>query len=451
MSLSFGTAGIRAPLGPGPDQLNETTVAGIAAGVGSWLAPGSSVLVGHDARHRSAEFARITCSELRARGIVDVAAGLLPTPVLAFGTRHGGFSAGVMVTASHNPATDNGIKVFDVTGAQLEQGQAEQVQAAMSAPRPAQRAVTLVHRSAEPTGDYLAALPEVAAGPLRLAYTPVHGVGGAVFLEALRRAGFDPPQLVAAQAEPDPDFPTAPLPNPEEPGVLDGLRALAGDADLGLAHDPDADRLAVLVGDRILTGDEVGLLLADEVLRRRPGPVATTLVSSTALEVLAARRGVPCALTPTGFKNLVRAHGGELVYAYEEALGYCVAPDTVRDKDGISAGLLVCAMAAQDRAAGRTLLDRLAALEDDLGVQVATGQVSVRTADPLALLDRARAHVPAGFTAVRDDPLTLAAGALRVVLRPSGTEPKLKAYLQAGRRADLPALRAQVTGWLTPA
>lgn len=454
LGLRFGTAGVRAPLGDGPDRLNEATMARLAAGIASWLPPGASVVVGHDARRRSAEFAALTAGELRARGVRDVAAGQVPTPVLAFTTRRGDYSAGIMITASHNPATDNGVKVFDGTGAQLDEQQAGQIEAAVAAPRPVQPYADLASRTIAPITAYLDALPAVShrpADPLRIAYTPLHGVGGSVFLAALVRAGFADVHVVAAQFEPDGGFPTAPFPNPEEPGALDLLRALVVDvdADVGFAHDPDADRLAVLARGRLLTGDEVGLLLADEVLRRSPGPVATTVVSSSALEVLAARRGVAYAQTRTGFKNLVRAHGGDLVYAYEEALGYAVAPSVVRDKDGISAGLLVAAMAAADRAGGRTLLDRLDALEHELGVEVATAQLALRTAEPHALLAAARDTVPTGFAVLGDDPFVVTDGPLRVALRASGTEPKLKAYLQAATRAALPALEWRVEQWLT--
>jgi phosphomannomutase len=452
-SLRFGTAGVRAPLGDGPECMNEVTVAAIAAGIATWLPPGASVVVGHDARYGSWDFAAVIAKELRARGLHDVMAGQVATPVLAFVTRRGDYSAGVMVTASHNPASDNGIKVYDGTGAQLDLEQAAEVEAAIAHPRALQPYADLASRTIAPLTSYLGALPAVQAGPVRIAYTPLHGVGGAAFLTGLANSGFGDIHVVAEQAEPDPDFPTVPFPNPEEPGALDLLRALVErvGADLGLAHDPDADRLAVLVGSRLLTGDEVGLLLADEVLRTTPGAVATTVVSSSALGVLAERRGVAYEETLTGFKHLVRAHGGDLAYAYEEALGYAVAPRTVRDKDGISAGLLVASMAAAEHAAGRTLLDRLADLEADLGIEVATAQVSIRSEHPDELLAAAKTAVPPGFSVIRADPFTACEGADRVILRPSGTEPKLKAYLQTATRAELPTLRARVQGWLAGA
>jgi phosphomannomutase len=451
--LRFGTAGVRGPLGNGPDAMNVDTASAIAAGIATWLPPGAAVLVGHDARHGSVEFAAAVARSMREHGISDVTAGQVPTPLLAFATRRGDYSAGVMVTASHNPATDNGIKVYDGAGAQVDDIQAAEIEAAITAPRDRLPLIPLVRRTLDIAPAYLGALPVVEPGPLTIAYTPLHGVGAAITRDALRRSGFNHVHVVEEQAEPDPDFPTVPFPNPELPGVLDLLRArsAAVGADLALAHDPDADRLAVLVGDRQLSGDELGILLADEVLRHTPGPVATTFVSSSVLELLAQRRGVPCEVTRTGFKNLVRAHGGAVVFAYEEALGYAVAPATVRDKDGISAAVLVAAMAAADKRDGRTLLDRLAAIENELGVEIATGQLTVASDDPETLLATLIRTVPQGFSVTRDDPLTVVDGDARMIVRPSGTEPKLKLYLQAARRADLPALTARGRTWLSGA
>jgi phosphomannomutase len=297
---------------------------------------------------------------------------------------------------------------------------------------------------------------------LTVAYTPLHGVGGALLARALTEAGFDPPAVVAEQAEPDPDFPTVPFPNPEERGAMDRVIELAAamGADLALANDPDADRCAVAVPDprrgpaehaagwRILRGDEVGVLLADHLMRRGVrGRYATTVVSSTQLSAMCARRGLPYGETLTGFKWIVRAGAEEpgvpLVYGYEEALGYCVAPEHVRDKDGITAALLVCELAAGLRAELRTLGDRLDELALEYGVY-ATDQLSVRV-DELSEIDTAmatiRRHPPASLldepvVDVEDllpsgaDVLTVRSEGARVVVRPSGTEPKLKAYLE---------------------
>jgi phosphomannomutase len=288
-----------------------------------------------------------------------------------------------------------------------------------------------------------------------VAYTPLHGVGAPVLAAAFRRAGFAEPAIVPEQAAPDPEFPTVPFPNPEEPGAMDRVIALAEavGADLALANDPDADRCAVAVpepgvGWRMLRGDEVGVLLADHLMRRGTrGLYATTVVSSSLLRAVCAARGLPYDETLTGFKWIVRAqddrgpHGSELVFGYEEALGYSVAPELVRDKDGITAALLVAELAAGLRAELRTLTDRLDELAAEFGVY-ATDQLSVRV-DDLAEIDRAmrqvRARPPASLLdePVRTedrlpaaDVVILRTGSARVVVRPSGTEPKLKAYLE---------------------
>ncbi|MGI8698984.1 MAG: phospho-sugar mutase, partial [Mycobacteriales bacterium] len=301
----------------------------------------------------------------------------------------------------------------------------------------------------------VAALSLVPDRDVRVAYTPLHGVGRDVVLAAFARAGFPPPEVVAEQAEPDPDFPTLALPNPEEPGATDLLLATAArtGADLALANDPDADRLAVAVGGRLLTGDELGVLLADHVLRHTTGPrlVVTTIVSSSLLGKLARTHGVAYAETLTGFKWIVRAAdshpGSRFVFGYEEALGYVVG-DVVRDKDGISAALAVAELAAAEKATGRTLLDRLDELEAEHGVH-ATEQVSIRVTDLSAIAEvmaelRGRPPRTLGGSAVTDVVDLLPGGRLpasdvlvyplenggRVIVRPSGTEPKLKAYLE---------------------
>ncbi len=309
----------------------------------------------------------------------------------------------------------------------------------------------------------------MSAGQLTIAYTPLHGVGGATVLAAFERAGFAKPHVVAEQFEPDPDFPTVSFPNPEEPGAVDLLLALAREqgADIAIANDPDADRCAVAVpsgdGWRMLSGDEVGALLADHLMRRgATGTYATTIVSSSLLRAVCTARHVPYAETLTGFKWIMRA-ADDLAFGYEEALGYSVAPDLVRDKDGISAALLVAELAAQLKAEGRTLTDRLDDLAAEFGLH-ATGQVSVRV-DDLSLIAEAMAGLRAALPmellgrpveSAEDllpdaDVVILRAPGLRVVVRPSGTEPKLKAYLEVvvrGTRteaaAQLAALREEV-------
>jgi phosphomannomutase len=375
-----------------------------------------------------------------------------------------GAAAGVMVTASHNPPQDNGYKVYLGTelggplgaGAQIVPPADAEIEASIRAVGP----LSVV--PVGPAGTVLdedivtsyveAAVTVIGAdGPrdLTAAYTPLHGVGASVLTATFARAGFATPALVAEQAEPDPEFPTVTFPNPEEPGAIDRVIALAtsSGADLAIANDPDADRCAVALphgnqGWRMLRGDELGVLLADHLMRRGVrGRYATTIVSSALLKAMCAARELPYDETLTGFKWIVRA-GEHLVYGYEEALGYCVAPDHVRDKDGITAALLLAELAAALKAQGRTLTDRLDELAAEFGVYH-TDQLSVRV-DDLGEIDAAMARIRAKAPAtLLDEPVTsvedllptadvviLRTDCARVVVRPSGTEPKLKAYLE---------------------
>ena len=465
--LRFGTAGLRGPVRGGPKGMNRAvvrrTAAGLAAylvstGVGPGVSPGrtgGTVVVGRDARHGSDAFMADVGAVLAGAGLrALLLPRALPTPVLAFAVRHLGADAGVMVTASHNPAQDNGLKVFLADGAQLAspvdalvEREIGLVEAVLNLPLG--RAEMLGEEVVTAYLEALAALPFTDQRAVRVAYTPMHGVGLETLLAAFAGAGFAPPTVVAEQAQPDPDFPTVAFPNPEEPGALDLLRPLSREADVAIASDPDADRIAVMVGDRALSGDETGVLLADHLLAHGVrGRFATTVVSSSMLARVAEAYGVPFTETLTGFKHLARA-GGDLVYAYEEALGVAVAPSVVRDKDGISAALLIAEMAAQEKSRGRTLLDRLADLERLYG-RHETRQISYRVED-LALIAAAvgdlRANPPVTYgpfvvVAVEqpaDDvlvhrlagPVGVGGGVVgRVVVRPSGTEPKLKAYLE---------------------
>ncbi|GLY95620.1 phospho-sugar mutase [Actinoplanes sp. NBRC 103695] len=467
--LRFGTAGLRGRLRAGPNGMNVAVVMRAAAGLVDWLAEKGAagrLVIGYDARHGSRRFAELT-AEI-ARGKQRVAMLLprpLPTPVLAYAVRTLDAAAGVMVTASHNPAQDNGYKVYlgaelggtAGAGAQIVSPADGEIENAISNADNLEE-ITLREGStvlgAEIVDEYVrraaATLPD---GPraLTVAYTPLHGVGGDVLAAAFARAGFAAPHVVAEQAEPDPDFPTVPFPNPEEKGAMDLLLALATatGADLAIANDPDADRCAVAVpgADGVwtpLTGDQLGAVLADHLIRRgTPGTYATTIVSSTMLRAICAARGVPYRETLTGFKWIVRADE-DLAFGYEEALGYCVAPGLVRDKDGITAALLVAELAAGLRAEGRTLADRLAELDVEFGVH-ATDQLAVRV-DDLADIDRAMSHLrkappatllgePVTFEDLlpENDILRLSTSSARVVVRPSGTEPKLKAYLEVVR------------------
>ena len=479
--LTFGTAGLRGALGAGPARMNRLVVRRTTAGLAEWLLDqgaelaGRGIVVGRDARHRSDDF---------AADVADVAAGAglrvlvlprpLPTPLTAFAVKHFQAAAGVMITASHNPAPDNGYKVYMSDGAQVIPPQdaliAEAASRATLIPTDPDAGLIEDVDEAEVVGAYrravLGFLDPVGPRGVRIVYTPLHGVGGAVMPELLELAGFEDVSVVAAQAAPDPDFPTVSFPNPEEPGALD----LALDdatrlgADLVLANDPDADRLAVAVPDpasgawRVLTGDELGVLLAGHVLAAGDGSdrlVATTIVSSTMLGAMAEAAGVAYVETLTGFKWVARAAlrrpGHRFVFGYEEALGYAVG-DVVSDKDGMSAGLVAAELAAIAKTRETSVVGGLDDLAARFGVH-ATAQWSLRLDGPTAqsemteIVARWRRDPPAALAGLAvtefvdlsegteelppTDALVirLEQGA-RVVLRPSGTEPKLKTYFE---------------------
>jgi phosphomannomutase len=462
--LTFGTAGLRGPLRAGPSGMNAAVVTRAAAGLARYLADsghaGGGVVIGYDARRRSDEFAHVSAAVLSGAGFaVQVLPKPLPTPVLAFAVRHLGCVAGVMVTASHNPPDDNGYKVYLGDGAQLVPPADRQIEEAIAAVGPA-REVPLddswLTLGDDIETDYVAAVIGAleparvpARGELVVAYTAMHGVGAGTTRAVFAAAGMAEPVSVPEQDPPDPAFPTVAFPNPEEPGATDLLHALADriGADVAIAQDPDADRCAVVCGGRQLTGDEVGALLADWLLRRGArGTYASSLVSGSLMHVVAAAAGQPSAETPTGFKWIMRAGSADspLVYGYEEALGYSVAPSVVRDKDGISAALAVALLAAELKASGRTLLDRLDELAGEHGLFV-TGQLSVRVEDlslisgamarlrsapPSSLLRREVAFADLALEDPPVDAVRLLGDGVRVIVRPSGTEPKLKAYLE---------------------
>ncbi|MFF8927831.1 phospho-sugar mutase [Streptomyces longwoodensis] len=493
-TLQFGTAGLRGELGAGPMRMNRSVVIRAAAGLAAYLkangtphggADAGLVVIGYDARHKSADFARDTAAVMTGAGLrAAVLPRPLPTPVLAFAIRHLGAVAGVEVTASHNPPRDNGYKVYLGDGSQIvppaDAGIAAEIDAVAAladVPRPDGGWLTLDDSVLE---AYLARTDAVLSPgsprTARTVYTAMHGVGKDVLLAAFARAGFPAPVLVAEQAEPDPLFPTVAFPNPEEPGAMDLAFATAreADPDLVIANDPDADRCAVAVKDggawRMLRGDEVGALLgAHLVARGARGTFAESIVSSSLLGRIAEKAGLPFEETLTGFKWIARVDG--LRYGYEEALGYCVDPEGVRDKDGITAALLVTELASALKAEGRTLVDLL----DDLAVEHglhATDQLSVRVEDLSVIADamrRLREHPPtelAGLPVTRAEDLERGTEALpptdglrytldgaRVVVRPSGTEPKLKCYLEVvvpvDGHAALPAARTRATELLT--
>jgi phosphomannomutase len=485
--LEFGTAGLRSAMGPGPHRMNRVTVSRAAAGIAAYLTKRHThpaVVIGFDARHRSLDFARDCAEVLAGAGVrALVLPRALPTPVLAFAIREVGADAGLMVTASHNPAADNGLKVYLGDGRQIVPPADTEIAALIAAVGPS---ADIPRSDAHSTlGDDIvdSYVDQAALVPLRdtprhviSLHTAMHGVGTAVLREAALRAGFPAPMPVRQQEVPDPDFPTVDFPNPEEPGALDLAIAQATptSADLIIATDPDADRCALVarvphgLGGRsgaagswvALTGDEVGWLLAWWLLHRGgfTGSMACSLVSSSMLARIAGDAAVPFTSTLTGFKWISRVP--DLGFGYEEALGYCVDPRHVSDKDGITAALLALELVAALKAEGRTLFDVLDELAMHHGVH-ATSQVSVRltTAGLVAATVASVVADPptelAGMPVIEAIDLALGVDGLpptvgvllrldgaRVIVRPSGTEPKVKCYLEVVRHVDAEGLAA---------
>ena len=505
-TLQFGTAGLRGRLGPGSNRMNRIVVARAAAGLAAYLGAhgGWAVVIGYDARRNSDVFARDTAAVMAGAGITAmVLPSALPTPVLAFAIRALGCDAGVMVTASHNPPGDNGYKVYLGDGSQIVPPADAEIAACIAAVGP----LASIPQSEDfQTLDgavldayVVRAVSLLSDGPREVSavYTAMHGVGGEVFMRAVAGAGFPAPTKVAQQFAPDGRFPTVNFPNPEEPGAMDLALADARTqgVDVIIANDPDADRCAVGIrtadGYRMLTGDEVGALLGWWIVERgrrdgKPvhGVYAQSIVSCTLLERIAAHAGLGYATTLTGFKWISKVP--DLRFGYEEALGYCCDPDGVKDKDGITASLLVLEMVAALKAEGRGVQDVLDDLARTFGLY-ATSQLSVRVSDIALIADamaRLRADPPTslgGRDVVRMDDLEKGVDGLpptdalrftlsdaRVIIRPSGTEPKLKCYLQvvvpvtgeiadarAKAQSELDAIRAsvaealEVTRWAT--
>jgi phosphomannomutase len=469
--LEFGTAGLRGALGGGPNRMNRAVVQRAAAGLVAYLQTDCAisepmVVVGFDARYNSDVFARDTAAVVvGAGGTAAILPRPLPTPVLAFAIRHLGADAGVMVTASHNPPQDNGYKVYLGDGSQIVPPTDAQIANHIDAVASV-RDLWLAEDGWQNLGDEVqdayvarvaALLPDDGSRDVDVVHTALHGVGDDTLRRVFAAAGIPEPKTVPSQAVPDPDFPTVSFPNPEEAGAIDAALAVARDVhpDVVIANDPDADRCAAAVLDhgkwRMLRGDELGALLFDASLRRGLAPdavVACSIVSSRLLAALAESAGYRHVETLTGFKWIARVPG--LGYGYEEAIGYCVAPDVVRDKDGVSAALILAWYTAWLKAHGRTPLDVL----DDLAVEngvYATDAFSVRVADLAQIppvMERLRSAPPAKLGTVRVaqvDDLARGDGGLaptegvrwfmadrsRVIVRPSGTEPKLKVYLEA--------------------
>ncbi len=478
--LTFGTAGLRGPLRGGPDGMNLAVVMRTSWAVAQVLKDRrldeSRVVVGGDARHGSEEFALATAEVLAAQGFhVTLMFAAVPTPVIAFGVRHLRAAAGIQITASHNPPSDNGYKVYLDGGLQVVPPTDREIEVLIGK---APHADEIPRVAVEPSGvdliqRYVDRVSHVrhTHGSVRVAVTAMHGVGGEYVLDAFVRAGLTDVHVVESQFAPDPEFPTVPFPNPEEPGATDELLKLAADAEaeVAIALDPDADRCAVGVptpdGWRMLSGDETGWLLGDYVLSQieegevsEHTVVASTVVSSRMLAAIAAAHGARHVETLTGFKWLSRADddlpGCTLVYAYEEAIGYCVDPSAVRDKDGISAAVLFCDMVVALREQGRTVLDALDALARRHGVHVtaAVARPVVDADDAAEVMSRLRSNAPTklgGFEITmtdlaaarpyqrRTDAVLLEGGdtetAVRVAVRPSGTESKVKSYIEVRR------------------
>lgn len=482
--LAFGTAGLRGEIAAGPNRMNRVLVSQAAAGLAAYLIEHAalgqtpSIVVGYDGRKNSAVFARDTAEIMVGAGVRAILLPrLLPTPVLAFAVRYLEVSAGVMVTASHNPPNDNGYKVYlggDDRGSQIVPPADAEIAARILEAAASANVLELprgvVETVAESVVDeYVRQTAAVASAPTaqpRTVYTAMHGVGWQTMSSVLAAAGFDVPALVEAQIEPDPAFPTVSFPNPEEPGAMDLSFATAREvgAELIIANDPDADRLAVAIPDeaaeagyRRLSGNEVGLLLGWQAAERAAavsgdggsdGVLACSIVSSPGLEAIARAYDLDFEATLTGFKWISRPPG--LVFGFEEALGYLVNPGTVRDKDGISAGVAFLSLAAALKAEGRTVANHLDAFVERFGCHDST-QISIRVTELSRIgeiMARLRADPPAVVGGIRveriedlaegygqlppSDVLRIVLdGGARVMVRPSGTEPKLKVYIDA--------------------
>ena len=483
--LAFGTAGIRGPMRGGPNGMNRLVISQTTAGLARYLRENRRsggdrelrVVIGFDGRHHSETFANDTAEVLSGHGIgASLLPRMLPTPVLAFAVRELGADAGIMITASHNPAEDNGYKVYfggEDEGSQIIPPADRDIESHI---QDVARDVTWLEipRSSdlvsviesEIAGKYISstldslALPASAPGATTVVYTAMHGVGGETFLAAMVKAGFPKPHVVKQQFDPDPDFPTVAFPNPEEKGALDlsfeNARSVA--ADIVIAHDPDADRLAVALPDssasggyRALTGNQVGAILGWHLGNKAhssgsTGTLANSLVSSPILGKIALHFGLDHEETLTGFKYVSRVKN--LIFGFEEALGYLVTPNVVRDKDGISAGLLMVSVAHTLAEEGKTLWDCLHEIEKAVGA-FASGQITILL-DPgvpgstVTSALRNTKLVGVGTRSIQGfDDFLEGVGSFpkedilryyledgtRVIARPSGTEPKVKIYI----------------------
>ena len=470
--LQFGTAGLRGPIGPGPARMNRAVVSRAAAGIAEYLLQRglSSVVIGRDARHMSEEFTIESAEIFSGAGLqVFVLPRPLPTPVLAFAVKHLGVDCGVMVTASHNPAADNGYKVYlggtvdgiNYNGSQLVSPTDGQISACIETKnQPLSRGKNWTVLGEDIVEHYVTQTALLGGEPNEIVaiYTAMHGVGTKTMQSVFATARYSSPILVAEQSEPDPDFPTVAFPNPEEPGAIDMSLVVASEhqADLVIANDPDADRCAVAIPEhghwRMLTGDELGSVFAEYLATTRPEYfrdrcLANSIVSSSLLQKIAERHGIEFRETLTGFKWLAKIEN--LGFGYEEAIGYCVDPNTVNDKDGISAGLMLARIAGDLRSRGSSIAEYLQMISEKYGLHK-TVQISIRVADLTVIdqvLNRLRNELPreiAGLKVLSCDDLLKPTGPLpptnglrfqldnqvRVIVRPSGTEPKVKCYIE---------------------
>jgi phosphomannomutase len=472
--IGFGTAGLRGLLGAGPNRMNRVLVAHAAAGISKYLKENfddPSVVIGYDARKNSDVFAKDSAQIFAGFGIrAFLFPELAATPLVAYAVRNLGASAGVMVTASHNPPGDNGYKVYDFSGSQIISPMDTEIAkhidefAKSDSVASLARSESFVEVPPSVRSGYLQSVSGLlnkhsARKDIKIVYSAMHGVGASFIQEIFKLSGLAEPAQVLSQQQPDGKFPTVSFPNPEEPGAMDASLATAEDqhADLVLVNDPDADRLAVAFkkadgGYQQLTGDQLGLILGEEMASRasregRTGSLACSIVSSSALSKVAEHYGFGFEQTLTGFKWVSRVPN--LIFGYEEALGYCADWGQVRDKDGLSAALIVADIASALANQGYTLGDQLDKLMQRYGY-FATGQISIRVTDLTVianLMNKLRTNPPAqiaGVDAVFED-MNQGSGSLpatdalrfklqdgrTVIVRPSGTEPKLKCYLQA--------------------
>ena len=476
--LQFGTAGLRGPIGPGPSRMNRAVVARAAAGIAAYMKERglNSVVIGRDARYGSEDFTFESAAIFSGAGMkVFVLPRPLPTPVLAYAVRDLQVDCGIMVTASHNPPQDNGYKVYlggvvdgiNYNASQIVSPADEQISAHIDRQN---HELTRGNEWTVLNDDVLeryvarTALVAPTIYDVKAVYTAMHGVGTETVERVFAQAGYGAPILVKAQTDPDPDFPTVAFPNPEEPGAIDLSLEVAREAvgDVVIANDPDADRCAAAINDggtwRMLSGDELGSLFGEYLASSAPEKYrdkafANSIVSSSILSKIAKRHGIEFHETLTGFKWLAKIEN--LGFGYEEAIGYSVDPQTVNDKDGVSAAIALARIAGELKAQGSSISDYLKKINAEYGFHK-TVQISIRVqvlSNIGRVLNTLRQQQPteiAGLGVLRFDDLLQPNGALpptdglrfyleenvRVIIRPSGTEPKVKCYIEVVRQSD---------------